>query len=252
MNPFATRISGNSWVVPVIILSVFLLALIRMAWITPENVRSRSRYLSPDQASRIAATFTGASGDEVMALRAQVSKQQEQLTSLQNSMGSQTKQTRVLNEQLQELKVFAGLTEVEGPGVAITLRDATNSPSALVDESELAIHDEDVLKVVNELWASGAEAVSVNNLRLSVGSTIRCVGPVVLVDQVKMAPPIVIRAIGDPQTMEGGMNLPFGILDEIKKLDSSMVKMERVEKMRLPAYSGSTQRKLAVPVPTDK
>lgn len=252
MNPFATRISGNSWVVPVTLLSLVLIVLVRMAWITPHTLRSRAAFLSPDQASRIQASISEASGDEVMSLRSQVTSLRNQLTTLQNSTGSQTQETKVLNEQLQELKVFAGLTEVEGPGVAITLRDATKSPSEVIDKSELIIHDIDVLKVVNELWASGAEAISVNNLRLSAGSTIRCVGPVILVDEVKMASPIVARAIGDPATLMGGMKLPMGILDELNKLDPKMAEMVKVDKMRLPAFGGSTQRKLAIPVLTKK
>ena len=70
-----------------------------------------------------------------------------------------------------------------------------------VELSENIIHDQDVLRVVNELWASGAEAISINNIRLGPNSSVRCVGPVVNVNGAKVASPIKIRAIGDQDTL---------------------------------------------------
>jgi uncharacterized protein YlxW (UPF0749 family) len=244
MNPFVTRISGNSWIVPVSLLSVVLIGLLRLAWITPANYRTRAAFLSSDQARRIEASFTDAA-DETKAMQEEVSKLRNQLTELQNAMGSKTQEAKALNATLQEVKLFAGLTEVEGPGLVITLRDARRSPSNEFAAQDLAIHDADVLKVVNELWNAGAEAISVNNQRISVGSNIRCVGSVIFVDQVRVAPPIAIRAVGDPQTLEGGMNLPLSVLDELRSVDPGMVTIEKVKNMRLPAFAGSTQRKIA-------
>ena len=43
------------------------------------------------------------------------------------------------------------------------------------------IHDTDVLRVVNELWNAGAEAVTVNNRRVGPGTNYRCVGTTILV-----------------------------------------------------------------------
>ena len=51
--------------------------------------------------------------------------------------------------------------------------------------------------MVNELWADGAEAVSVNDVRLTAGSAIRYAGQAVLVDFQPIASPYVVRAVGN-------------------------------------------------------
>jgi uncharacterized protein YlxW (UPF0749 family) len=177
-------------------------------------------------------------------LSMQVTHLQQDLTKLQNSMADQSKTGKAINQDLQELKLFAGLTDVEGPGIIVTLRDSTKQmPEGISEESKI-IHDIDVLRVVNELWASGAEAVAVNRHRISVGSSVRCVGPTVLVDGTRIASPYVIRAIGDADTLEGGLNIPGGLAEEFRDLDPAMIEIAKVKKQLLPAFTGSTQHTL--------
>jgi uncharacterized protein YlxW (UPF0749 family) len=71
------------------------------------------------------------------------------------------------------------------------------------------------------------------------------------VDGIPVASPMIIRAIGDPGTLEGGLNLPNGVLFEIRQTDPDMVQIEQVKDMRIAAYGGSTDRRFAK-VPEDK
>ena len=64
--------------------------------------------------------------------------------------------------------------------------------------------DRDVRSVVNELWADGAEAISVNDIRLTPTSAIRFAGEAVLVDFEPINPPYVIRAIGNADRLDTG------------------------------------------------
>jgi hypothetical protein len=41
------------------------------------------------------------------------------------------------------------------------------------------------------------------------------------------------------------LNLPNGVLDEIRQTDPNMVAIEKVKNMVLPAFTGSTDRKFA-------
>jgi uncharacterized protein YlxW (UPF0749 family) len=260
MNPFPSRISNNqAWVLPVSALSLVLGFMIVM--VSTSRSSSRFRMLpDADQRTRLANVEAGTvseqqqeqikhKDEEIVSLRAKA-------TQLQNAVaGEQNEATKVLNKSLQEAKSYAGLTDVEGPGVLVTLSDAnddakndskpqTGNPSdALVEEK--IIHDQDILRVVNELNAAGAEAVSVNNLRLVGGSSIRCVGPTVLVDAERIASPIKIRAIGDPDTLMGGLKMPGGVYDQLKQVDPRMVAIEPVKDMTLPAYSGPTTWRFA-------
>jgi len=249
MNPFVTRISGNSWVLPVGIFFLILILMIKMAWLTPGNLGTRLVLLPSDQQSRVRATFADAEEDG-KKLQEEIAKLREEKTKLENAMGSQTQQTQVLNESLQQAKVFAGLTELEGPGLVVTLKDSESPAMQGVGGNDLIVHDIDVLRVVNELWAAGAEAVSVNNRRVACSSSFRCVGPVVHVDGVPISSPVTIRAIGDGPTLRGGLNMPLGVLAEIRSSDPAMVQIETVKALRLPSYQGATTRRYSA-IPKD-
>ncbi len=247
-NPFARRPAGDqAWLLPVTAMSLVLGFMIAAAWINEQNRSGRSSFLGPDQRARISAGAVDPV--EYQGLQAEVTKLRAEKTKLENAVASGGKGEKALNESLQEAKVFAGLTEVEGPGIVVTLRDNPRATGQTRVDSNDIIHDGDVLRVVNELLASGAEAVSVNGNRHAAGTSYRCVGPTILVDGARIASPIVIRAIGDPATLSGGINLPGGILSEIRSdpngMGSAMVQMETAKTLRLPAYSGSTGRKVA-------
>ena len=56
-------------------------------------------------------------------------------------------------------------------------------------------------RVVNGLWASGAEAVSINGQRLTALSAIRAAGDAILVDNKPLVPPYTVLAVGDGQRL---------------------------------------------------
>ena len=95
----------------------------------------------------------------------------------------------------------AGLTSGTGQGLVITLDDSNLPRQPGEDPNLFLIHDEDLLKVINELFAAGAEDVSVNEQRNITNTEIRCVGPTIIINSVKLAPPFVIQAIGNPDIL---------------------------------------------------
>ncbi len=191
----------------------------------------------------------------VEQLEEEIRQLRQRTTDLENALASGTKQTELLNASLQEAKMLAGLVEVEGPGIELVLRDSTRKPTPGSVESVLPdlfiIHDYDLLRVVNELRQSGAEAVSINGQRIVASTGIRCVGPVIYINDVKMASPFTILAIGDPQTLEGALLTPGGVLADILEVDPKMVEIKRHEKVRVPAFSGSTRFRYAQPVTSE-
>jgi uncharacterized protein YlxW (UPF0749 family) len=110
-----------------------------------------------------------------------------------------------LAKNLELAQVQAGLTAVSGPGVLVTLRDpsgptATPTPGrggTTPIGSTNILTDRDVRSVVNELWHDGAEAISVNDVRLTPTSAIRFAGEAVLVDFQPITSPYRIAAIGN-------------------------------------------------------
>ncbi|MBX3119077.1 MAG: DUF881 domain-containing protein [Fimbriimonadaceae bacterium] len=247
MNPFVSKVNRNPWMIPVSILSLLLGFMMMSAWLTEQSRGSRIPLLDPSQQSRIRAGTIDMQAD-YQKVAAEVEKLRKEKTQLENAMGDNTKMTKVLNENLQDIKNFAGLTEVEGPGVTVTLRDNASPNSALGAVPDDIIHDQDVTMVVNELWAGGAEALSVNNRRIVARSSFTCVGNTILVDNVRIAPPVRIRAIGDPDLLIGALNTPGRVIDTIRQSSANMVQIEKVEKHSLPAYNGPTATKFATVV----
>jgi len=92
---------------------------------------------------------------EVEVLREQVSKVVE---------GEKAAET--VRVELARTRMVAGLAAVEGPGVIVTLNDSKRQAGPGESPELFLVHDNDILQVVNELFAAGAEAVSVNGQRM--------------------------------------------------------------------------------------
>lgn len=98
-------------------------------------------------------------------------------------------------QRLNGVKARTGYAPVRGSGVRIVVDDAPGTDAATVRDSDLAL-------LVDALWGVGAEAVSVNNQRLTVLSAIRNANVAIHVNGRPLAPPYVVEAIGDPLTLQ--------------------------------------------------
>jgi uncharacterized protein YlxW (UPF0749 family) len=198
-----------------------------------------------------AARVTTSATQTVIKHEGEINRLRARNTELENAIGKGRGEEKVLNDELQKVKILAGLTPVKGPGVVITLKDSGRQTESLLRTSELSkgiIHDIDLQAVVHELFASGAEAVSVNDQRVVGRTAIRCVGPTIQINSVPISVPFVIRAIGNPDTLFAGLNLQMGVLDQIRQFDPGMVNMQKVDGVELPAFAESTEVKYAKPV----
>ncbi|RBY97441.1 DUF881 domain-containing protein [Blastococcus sp. TF02-8] len=104
-----------------------------------------------------------------------------------------------------------GAVPVTGPGLLVTLAnaeaDADDDPVAGADNGAGRVRDGDLQQVVNALWASGAEAISINGQRLGPTSAIRFAGEAVLVDFRPVTNPYEISAVGDPDALSAAFLL---------------------------------------------
>lgn len=108
--------------------------------------------------------------------------------------------------EVATLELASGGVAVRGQGLVVTLDDARDAGVAASDRGgqpgDGRIYDRDVQDVVNALWAAGAEAISVNDQRLTSQTAIRSAGEAVLVDLRPLSPPYVLRAIGGVDALE--------------------------------------------------
>jgi len=157
-------------------------------------------------------------------------------------------QSQDFQRLFDDTKMIAGTVAVHGPGIIVVLKDSPlRTPSETQEVvNDHIVHDDDIRGVVNDLFVAGAEAISVNGQRLMATSSIRCVGPVVLVNSTQVAPPFIIKAIGKPETLEGALKLPMGVADALFLLD--MIEVTKEPDIVVPAYTGSTRFNFAQPV----
>lgn len=141
---------------------------------------------------------------------------------------------RRIMEEKRNAEIFAGLTEVTGPGVTITLTPAEDS----------FIRDSDLRSVVNELRASGAQAISINDERMVAISEIREAGRYIVINgkQFSADSQFSIKSISRPDEMERAIEMVGGVGDRLKiySIDFTLTKSETVTIPRLredsPAY----------------
>ncbi|MEU6403187.1 DUF881 domain-containing protein [Streptomyces sp. NPDC046985] len=135
---------------------------------------------------------------DVDALRDDVSARQRQ--ALRHSGG---------DSRAELAGIVSGATAVHGPGVKLVVNDAkeatsggSGNPRETSGFSDTGrVRDRDMQRVVNGLWQSGAEAVSVNGERLTALSAIRAAGDAILVDNRPLVPPYTVLAVGDGQRL---------------------------------------------------
>ncbi|MGB9886130.1 MAG: DUF881 domain-containing protein [Moorellales bacterium] len=157
-------------------------------------------------------------------------KELEQLQTQETSLGQQSFAGKNAKEELQrelvKLKTATGLVAVSGPGITVTL--SGDSPVIALD----------LVDLINELWASGAEAIAVNGHRINalsaVGETRVGDEYFLTLDGRRLFYPIVIQALGDPDTLEKGLTFPGGLIDNFNTLYAIYPRIEKHERLQLP------------------
>lgn len=244
MNPFPLPKSSNAGVIVISLTALVVGFLGSVALATHRASENRFGRLPGDIRTGLSEEQIQ-TAEELDKVRKEVASLRAENSKLQKAASEGTGLSKTLSDGLERTKLFAGLTEVEGPGVSITLRDSRKSQDGSISDNDAIIHDTDVLRVINELWNAGAEAVSVNTKRVGPGTSYRCVGSVIVVDGVRFAAPIRIQAIGDPEALYGGLKLPGGILMELQDIDAEMAAISVVKKHRLKAFDGSLAKQWA-------
>lgn len=181
------------------------------------------------------------------AERDQLLKETESLKAKLENVRDDNKAMADMQEELKRANMSAGLLPVKGPGLIITLNDSQRPVQPGEDPNALLIHDDDLLRIVNELKASGAEAISINGERLIAMSEIRCAGTTILVNWKKIFAPFVIQATGDPQMLESGLSIKGGYLEALK-FSGLQVQMQKSDKIEIPAYSGTFEFTFSSPL----
>lgn len=165
--------------------------------------------------------------EEVIKLQNQKNELQERYQKLEEENQTFARVKAGDSEAVQQLKnnllkarIFAGLETVKGAGIIVTLDN----------NGFLEVTDLDILNVVNELRASGAQAISVNDERIVAMSEIREAGQYIVINGKQFRAPFVIKAIADPDNMERALMMIDGVVDNLEEygLNVSLKKSDEI------------------------
>lgn len=144
----------------------------------------------------------------------------------------------------------AGSTAVTGPGLVVEMWDApapADLSAAGLRPDDLVVHQQDLEAVINALWLGGAEALMIQDQRISADSSVRCVGNVLLLHGRHYSPPYRIAAIGDPDHLADAVLADPGVQVYLQYVEAINLgwSVEKQEKLDMPAYLGANRMEYA-------
>lgn len=124
----------------------------------------------------------------------------------ENARGTISKTTELLNQELERARTIAGLTDVKGKGLIIT-----------ISSTELShVEDANILELLNELRASDAQAIAINGERIIATSEVRDAGRYIMINGRQMIEPFEIKVIAEPEKVERALKMIGGILEKLE------------------------------------
>ena len=136
--------------------------------------------------------------------------------------------------RLEALARTTGVDPVSGPGVRITI---TDGPEGTPETSQ--VQDSDLQRLANGLWQAGAEAVAINDQRLTGRSAIRIAEQAITVNFRSLSSPYVVTAIGDPSTLPARLlETPAGQhLSDLASIAGIGFRIDPADSLSLPGLS---------------
>lgn len=178
------------------------------------------------------------------SLEAQVASLRKKLETYERTTSEGRSLTEAMGKELESLRIALGLKAMRGPGVIVRLADAKTQPRG---SNPVVVTYQDLVAVINELWAAGAEAVAVNDQRVTATTGFSQVGGTVVVNLQRLTAPFVIVAIGDPATLDGALNIRGGLVEGLRAL-GLQIAISRRDNLTVPPYKGTINFEFAKPI----
>lgn len=194
---------------------------------------------------------------EIITENEQLKKQKEELQKKIDELDAKTKeyenaargrdeQSELLYKELEETRILTGGTEVEGEGMIIYITPKSNIFGS--NPEDQLINDTDLVHIVNELNAADAEAISINDIRLTSRSGIRNAGNAIIIngERISYNKRITINAIGKKDILESAISFPGAIPQNLSQ--TCDISMEKSSKIKIPKYNKTYKFEFAKPI----
>lgn len=149
-------------------------------------------------------------------------KQKEELTNTNSKLSDELKKMEEtaakngdlgndIKNQLDNARMHLGVVDVKGPGIVLTISPKSTIFGSNQNEGSRDLGEEELIHMVNLLWYSGAEAISVNDIRITPQTGIKTAGNGIAIGSSGRVYPkdkIIIKAIGDKARLNAGISFP--------------------------------------------
>jgi uncharacterized protein YlxW (UPF0749 family) len=140
----------------------------------------------------------------------------------------------VSREDLRRITAFGGLAAVEGQGIVLDVQGALDA---------IALND-----LLNELRNAGAEALAVDDIRITHRS-VAVQGPIsLLIDGVEIGSSFQLQAIGSPDGLLSTIERPGGIIAQLQQFIDASIVARQSDQIALPATLDSLEPQVAQPI----
>lgn len=166
----------------------------------------------------------------------------EKLKKYKEESSSDNKTKKNLEEELENAKLMLGITDVEGKGIEITVKDPINIEEVeeeIEEHAEQRISASQLMIIVNYLKDAGAEAISINDQRIVNKTDFAQINDTsyIKINSQRVTAPFKIKAIGDPDYLKGSL-IGTGYVDTMKKL-GQIVEFNEPKKVRINKFNGN-------------
>lgn len=160
-------------------------------------------------------------------VNAQLEETNKTISEYETRIESNQEASELLDEELKQSQLLLGKTDVVGEGVVVTL----------TDNDEYSIVASDLLDLVNELRFAGAEAISINGIRiLNMTEIADIYGYIIVTPNQRLVSPYVVKAIGNQTYLTSTLSLKnTGFIDSYTSSGRS-VTLEQQRNIEIPKY----------------
>ncbi|MDQ2085976.1 DUF881 domain-containing protein [Herbivorax sp. ANBcel31] len=161
------------------------------------------------------------------SLKSRNEELQNQLSEYKNAIDDVEMLERTIIREIERAEIIAGLVDVKGDGVVITV------------DADMAVwmrRPYSFGELINDLKASEAQAISINDERVVAMSEIKGVEDFTkwMINGRQYMPPFTIKVIGDPVKLDNSLHMLEGIVDMLRRA-GYQISVEKKEDIVIPA-----------------
>ncbi|MCY6370352.1 DUF881 domain-containing protein [Clostridium ganghwense] len=174
-----------------------------------------------------------------------INELQTQIKNYEGAAASNDELTKEIVKKLEDTRILTGSIDVQGEGVTlyITPQNTIFNPNAETS----TIVDTDLLRIINELKAADAEAISINDIRITSRTGIRNASNYITINEERISPykRITIKAIGNKAKLKAALEFP-GVLDV--GFEGCDIKYDFTDEIEVNKYDKSLKFEYAKPI----